>query len=184
MEKNPVTKDQKAAAGGLLIRRLRAVLFGTALCLVSATAFGQIFEQRQFQNPEQERRYREIISELRCLVCQNQNLADSNAPLAADLRNIVFDMIQNGKDDDEIREFMVNRYGDFVLYRPPFSAKNVALWAGPFVLLVIGLWLLLRQIHRRAAAAPRPAQLSDADRERLKSMLGERPDEKDEARGP
>lgn len=150
--------------------------------MVSAMAFGQIFEHREFQSPEQERRYREIISELRCLVCQNQNLADSNAPLAADLREIVYDMIQNGKDDDEIHAFMVDRYGDFVLYKPLFEAKTVALWVGPFLLLAAGLWILLRQIRKRSAAAG-AVQLDDAEREKLSQMLGDGPDDPDHRRG-
>lgn len=183
MEKHHTTQGKEAPGGKPLKPRARIWLAGAAICLISSLAAAQVFEQREFQNPQHEQRYRHLTSELRCLVCQNQNLADSNAPLAADLRNIVFDMIQNGKGDDEIREFMVDRYGDFVLYRPPFAAKNVALWAGPFVLLFIGLWLLLRQIRRRAATAPGPARLSDAERETLQSVVGDRPDEKDGARG-
>lgn len=172
MENNLVAKSQNTQRGRLLTGRVRIGLACAALCMVSAIAVGQVFEHREFQNPEQERRYREIISELRCLVCQNQNLADSNAPLAADLRDIVYDMLRKGKSEDEIHRFMVDRYGDFVLYRPPFTPKTVLLWAGPFVLLALGLLFLLRQIRKRSTAASGARTLDEAEREQLNAMLG------------
>ena len=183
MEKDLITKDKKAGGVKPLNRRRRIGLFGSALCMISALAAAQVFEAREFQNPEHERRYRDLVSELRCLVCQNQNLADSNAPLAADLRKIVYDMIQDGKGNDEILEFMVDRYGDFVLYRPPFAATTAALWAGPFLLLTVGLWFLFRQIRRRAALATGAAQLSDAEREKLQTMLRDEPGDAESRRG-
>lgn len=156
-----------------MIRRFRIVLLAVLFCAVSAGVIAQTFEQREFQSAEQERRYREIISELRCLVCQNQNLADSNAPLAADLRDIAYDMVRNGKSEEEIHAFMVNRYGDFVLYKPRFTPKTIALWAGPFALLALGLWFLLRQVRKRSAAMAAPAGLDETEREKLDAMLGE-----------
>ena len=83
-------------------------------------------------------RFRRLALELRCLVCQNQTLADSNAPLAQDLRNEVVRLIASGRDDPAIKTFLVDRYGEFVLYRPPVSARNALLWLGPFLLLAIG----------------------------------------------
>src|ERR671919_2019276 len=113
------------------------------------------------QNPDLEKRVTALAHELRCLVCQNQTLADSNAPLAVDLRNQIREQLSAGASEREVVDFMVARYGDFVLYRPPFKATTVALWVGPFVFLILGAWVLLRRISRRRA--PEPA-LSEADR--------------------
>src|SRR5947208_12008869 len=85
--------------------------------------------------PILEKRVRDVALELRCLVCQNQTLADSNAELAVDLRNTIRDQLSRGASERDVRDFMVARYGDFVLYRPPLKASTIALWAGPFVLL-------------------------------------------------
>ncbi len=114
-----------------------------------------------------ERRVAELAHELRCLVCQNQTLADSNAPLAVDLRNQIREQLKAGKSERDVMDFMVARYGDFVLYRPPFKASTAALWLGPFVLLLLGAWLLLRVVRRRA---PQPA-LSPAEHERAAKLL-------------
>lgn len=152
------------------------------LCVGSGLAAAQVFEQRIFQDPGNEQRYRDLISELRCLVCQNQNLADSNAPLAADLRSVVYDMIREGKTDNEILAFMIERYGDFVLYRPPFAGRTLLLWVGPFALLAIALWVLARQVRKRAPGAAGSGRLSDAERERLRAMLDDSGGEADRGR--
>ena len=120
------------------------------------------------QSPDLEKRVSALADELRCLVCQNQTLADSNAPLAVDLRNQIREQLAGGASEREVREFMVARYGDFVLYRPPLKASTVALWLGPFVLLVGGLALLVRRLRR--ARSPEPA-LSSAERERAAKLL-------------
>jgi cytochrome c-type biogenesis protein CcmH len=101
------------------------------------------------QDPALEQRVMRLTSELRCLVCQNQSLADSHADLAIDLRNQVRSQMQAGKSDAEIREFMVARYGDFVLYRPPLKSTTALLWAGPFVLLAAGGLALGFYLQRR-----------------------------------
>jgi cytochrome c-type biogenesis protein CcmH len=106
--------------------------------------------ERAFDDPVLQERYEKINRELRCLVCQNQTIADSNATLAADLRHEVRRMISEGKSDDEIRQFMIERYGDFVLYRPRLTASNFLLWAAPALLLLVGGALLLRVVRRRA----------------------------------
>jgi cytochrome c-type biogenesis protein CcmH len=103
-----------------------------------------------FDDPVLQHRYESINRELRCLVCQNQTIADSNATLAADLRREVRDMIAAGKTDDEIRDFMIERYGDFVLYRPRMTAQNFLLWAAPVLLLLIAAVVLVRVVRRRA----------------------------------
>src|SRR5262245_16626802 len=101
-----------------------------------------------------EQRVREVAHELRCLVCQNQTIADSNAELAVDLRNSIREQLERGASEREVLDFMVARYGDFVLYRPPLKASTVALWAGPFVLLAFGAFLLVRRLRRKAQEAP------------------------------
>lgn len=122
------------------------------------------------EDPKLEARLVDISQELRCLVCQNESLASSHAELADDLRREVRDLIRSGKSDQEIKDFLVSRYGDFVLYRPEVKPLTWVLWFGPFVLLVIAavfLALYLRQ--RRALAAP--VELSDEARERAKQLL-------------
>ncbi len=104
----------------------------------------------EFSNPENEKRYKALVAELRCLVCQNQNIAASNADLAKDLRQQVYQRIRNGETDQQIIGFMVQRYGDFVLYKPPLKAKTMLLWLGPFVLLVIGLSVMFFFIRSRS----------------------------------
>ncbi|MGH8741387.1 MAG: cytochrome c-type biogenesis protein, partial [Burkholderiales bacterium] len=108
-------------------------------------------------------RVKDLAHELRCLVCQNQTIADSNAPLAVDLRNQIREQLAAGRSEREVIDFMAARYGDFVLYRPPFKASTLALWLGPFVLLALGAWLLVRRVARRRAPQ---APLSEADRAR------------------
>ena len=119
-----------------------------------------------------EARLRALLYELRCLVCQNQSLADSDAELAGDLRRRVRELMAAGHSDAEIMDHLQARYGDFVLYRPPFAWRTAALWLGPFLLLALAVWLLLRRVRRRHAAAP-PA-LTAAERARLARALEER----------
>jgi len=120
------------------------------------------------QDAQLERRVTDLAHELRCLVCQNQTLADSNAPLAVDLRNQIREQLAAGKSERDVVDFMVARYGDFVLYRPPLKASTVLLWVGPFAFLVIGFYLLARFLRRRHIPEP---QLSDADRARAAKLL-------------
>ena len=115
-----------------------------------------------------EKRTAALAQELRCLVCQNQTLADSNAPLAVDLRNQIREQLAAGKSERDVKEYMVARYGDFVLYRPPFNAATALLWAGPFLLLLGGFFLLFRRLRRKSDAAP---EISDAERARAARML-------------
>ncbi len=120
------------------------------------------------ENPALDERARELAHELRCLVCQNQTIADSNAPLAVDLRNQIREQLAAGKSERDVINFMVARYGDFVLYRPPFKAATAALWLGPFLLLALGAWIFYRRVARRAANAP---QLSPAEHARAAKLL-------------
>ena len=122
--------------------------------LAALLAFGgqalAIDTEAAFDDPALQKRYEDINRELRCLVCQNQTIADSNATLAQDLRREVRELIAAGKTDDEIREFMIERYGDFVLYRPRMTAQNFLLWAAPALLLLIAAVVLVRVVRRRA----------------------------------
>lgn len=125
-----------------------------------------------FASPEEEARYGALIEELRCVVCQNQSLADSNAELAQDLRDEVRGMVEEGKSDDEITAFLVQRYGDFVLYRPPLQPKTYLLWLGPGVLLLIASIVLVFIVRRGRRAAPEVAsELSSAEQAKLKHVL-------------
>ena len=108
-------------------------------------------EPMVFETQQQEDRFKVLTQELRCLVCQNQNLADSDAQLAHDLRAEIHEMLIAGKTDDEIKQFMVERYGDFVLYRPPVQENTYLLWLAPLVLLFIGALILRVNIKKRAA---------------------------------
>lgn len=162
--------------------RVSTLLSGVLLLAIAAAASAQVFEAREFDDPENASRYKALIRELRCLVCQNQNLADSNADLAADLRQLTYDMIQEGKSDAEIIDFMVARYGEFVLYRPPFKPNTVLLWGGPLLLLVLGIWLLLRQLRRRASVTVETDSLPADQRARLQRMLED--ESSDPPRGP
>ncbi len=107
-------------------------------------------EPLEFESLEQEMRFNALTMELRCTVCQNQNLADSDAPLAQDLRRRIHDMMLEGRSDDEIKTFLVERYGDFVLYRPPFQGNTMALWMIPGVLLLIGAIGVFVVVRKRA----------------------------------
>jgi len=120
-------------------------------------------------DPALEQRVMTLSSELRCLVCQNQTLADSNAPLAEDLRNQVREKMRQGASDSEIVDYMVARYGDFVLYRPPLKLTTVLLWFGPLLLLVGGFVVLLRRVLRRRPA--QDLQMTESERKRAVELL-------------
>ena len=126
---------------------------------------GVVFAQ---EASELDKRVMHVASELRCLVCQNQTIADSSADLAVDLRRQIREALAKGASEREVLDFMVARYGDFVLYRPPLKASTVLLWAGPFLLLAFGVFLLVLRLRRKA---PPPPELSDADRARAAKLL-------------
>ena len=124
------------------------------------------------ENPQAEARLKALAVELRCLVCQNQTLADSNAPLAEDLRREVREMIAKNMSDKEIIDFLVTRYGDFVLYRPPLKITTTLLWVGPFLLLIGGAIALVMALRRRQKKLADVA-LSEAERNRVAQLLSE-----------
>jgi cytochrome c-type biogenesis protein CcmH len=122
-------------------------------------------------DPEMEKIVNEISSELRCLVCQNQTIADSSAGLAVDLKNQVREMVKTGQSQEEIVDYMVKRYGDFVLYRPPVKATTILLWVGPFLLLFIGLTILVLNLRKRLKLVKDDGELSSEETERLNALL-------------
>ena len=125
-------------------------------------------------NPQVEVRLKALAIELRCLVCQNQTLADSNAPLAEDLRREVREMIAKNMSDQEIIDFLVARYGDFVRYRPPLKATTTLLWLGPFLLLVVGATTLVLALRRRQKKLA-DVSLSAEEHKRVEQLLSEGP---------
>jgi cytochrome c-type biogenesis protein CcmH len=149
-----------------LRRRLLVALLLTAAPIVAAAGEAVPTEN----DPVAAERAVHLANELRCLVCQNQSIAESNAELAVDLRRQIREQIAAGKSDREITDFMVARYGDFVLYRPPLKLSTVLLWLGPLLLLVAGCVVLARQLRARRSAGP-PPDLTPEERRRAQRML-------------
>ena len=150
---------------------MRSFLIAVGMALAVLTSPVAANEaQPTLNDPVVAKREVELAKQLRCLVCQNETIADSRAALAVDLRNKLREQMAAGKSDAEIIAFMTERYGDFVLYRPPLKATTVLLWVGPFVLLALGILIGWRVVRGRARAA-RPEPLSAADRERAERLL-------------
>ena len=130
-----------------------------------------VIETYEFSDSELEQRYRQLSQELRCPKCQNQNIADSNAPIAQDLRKLLYQQLEAGADNDEILEYMVARYGEFVRYRPRYDGVTAVLWLAPVVLLIVGIVLALLTLRSRRKSEAKPDALSAADQERLRGLL-------------
>ena len=132
------------------------------LLLVTALPALAAIESMPFDSPEQEQRFRALAAELRCVMCQNQSLADSNAGIAGDLRREILDLMKEGRSDEEIKAFLSERYTDFVLYNPPLRSNTLLLWFGPLAVLLaggIGLFVTLRRRarqYRSQGSAPPP----------------------------
>jgi cytochrome c-type biogenesis protein CcmH len=141
--------------------RAFAMLAMVALGVLAVNPVRAIDAERAFDDPVLQERYERLNRELRCLQCQNQSVADSEAHLAGDLRREVREMIAAGKTDAEIRDFMIARYGDFVLYRPRMTPANFLLWAAPALLLLGGAYVGVRYIRRQSAEAD--AESKDAE---------------------
>ena len=149
------------------------ILVILCLSLLSSLSYAEI-EHHDFQSIEQEQSYQTLISELRCLVCQNQTIADSNADLAKDLRRQVYEMLQQGQSQQQIADFMTERYGDFVLYNPNFNLKTGLLWLGPALFLLIGLIAVLLFARKKPNSE---SGLTDEQKSQLAKILdeGEKP---------
>jgi cytochrome c-type biogenesis protein CcmH len=154
-------------------RSIGALAVAIALAF-SGPAFAQAEEVAK-PDPVVESRLKALGEELRCLVCQNQTIADSSAPLAVDLRNQIRAQIAQGRSDSQIRDYMVERYGDFVLYRPPFKATTALLWVGPFALVALGVGIFLVTVRRRrAGATENREEVSAKRRDELQKLLADR----------
>ena len=143
--------------------RLRALvaMFAGVLCMAAAADPAD-----RLPDPAQEARARAIFADVRCLVCQNESIDDSEAELAADLRHVVRDQVKAGRSDAEIKRFLTDRYGEFVLMTPSFSWLNLALWGGPFLVVVLGAGLLLSRLRNRSGEA----ELSPEESERVRAL--------------
>ncbi len=149
---------------------MRLVIFFVMALVLSPVYAGPVVTY-DFASEEQEALFNKLSNELRCLVCQNQAISDSNADLAKDLRDEIYGMLQQGKSEEEIVEFMVARYGDFVLYRPPIKPMTWLLWFGPAFALIAGFYFVIRIINKQKKAAA--AEMSSEEIERLKSLQSE-----------
>lgn len=154
-----------------------------AFLLVSCVGAHAAVDVREFDSEADRARYQSFIDELRCPKCQNQNLAGSDAPIAKDLRDQVYRLIAEGKSDKEIIDFMVERYGEYVLYRPRLSPSTLVLWAGPPVVLIIGIIILILVVRQRRVAGltnqeAAQSDLSADERAHLNEILNDTDDEK------
>jgi cytochrome c-type biogenesis protein CcmH len=148
-----------------------------ALLISLAPLFAAANVEPTMLDPVAQKRLVDLSAQLRCLVCQNQSIAESNAELAVDLRNQINEQIKAGKSDSEIVDFMVTRYGDFVLYRPPFKATTALLWIGPIALLLLAILAFYRTlVARRKRIEDRP--LTDAERAEAERLLAQTSDHK------
>ncbi len=149
-----------------MIPRLFIIAF-TLLLFASAQAVK--IEFHSFENKQQEKLYLQLIAELRCVKCQNQNLAESNAELAKDMRDKAYQIIISGGTRDDVIKYMTDRYGEFVLYRPRFGLKTILLWVGPAVFLLLSLMFLIKLIKKQQKEPVAP--LSEKDRESVRKLL-------------
>ena len=153
----------------MLIVKQTVIAVICILLLASSVAFAKEAAPLA-ADPELEKKVNEITAELRCLVCQNQTIADSHAELAVDLKNQVREMVRKGKTRDDVVDYMVQRYGDFVRYRPPVKPTTYLLWVGPFLLLAGGLILLVVNLRKRKALVT-DTPLSEEEHQKLDSIL-------------
>jgi len=135
----------------------------------SPTANAVKIEFHSFENKQQEKLYLQLIGELRCVKCQNQNLAESNAELASDMREKTYEMVRKGGSRADVVKYMTDRYGDFVLYDPPFKAQTLLLWVGPPISLLLGLFMLFKLIRNQKNNTA--VELSETDREAVRKLL-------------
>jgi cytochrome c-type biogenesis protein CcmH len=157
--------------GGRRRRCWLAVLaLGAALGWLASAPAQAAIDPFEFEHMEQQQQYRTLIAEFRCPKCFNQNLAESDAPIAQDLRRVVYELVQEGRSSDEIRGFMQERYGDFVLYRPPLRADTLLLWFGPLVLGLLGVGVVWRISRQRSREEP--IQLDATAQAEVDALLG------------
>lgn len=154
------------------MNRLLSILFLSGCLLFSSASLAAPIETFKFESAETEKVFHKLSEELRCLVCQNQNIAESNADLAKDLRLEIYNMLSEGKSEEEIVDFMVQRYGDYVLYRPPFKPMTWLLWFGPVLVFVFGLIYVVR-LMKAQSAEEQTVSLNEEEIERIKNLHAE-----------
>ena len=147
-------------------------IFCVLLCLGFTSPGHAVIETYEFSNSSLEQRYRQLSAELRCPKCQNQNIADSNAPIAQDLRKLLYKQLEAGATDEEILEYMVSRYGEFVRYKPRFSGVTLVLWLMPIVLFLGAIVVVLMVFRGSSTRATRSAAISEKEQQQLDELLG------------
>lgn len=147
------------------------ILVGLAIFGFALSAHSQV-DTFEFDTPEQQQRFRKLSNELRCPMCQNTNLTGSTGGVAQDLRREVHRMIMEGLTDKEIEQFMFDRYGDFIFYRPRLRAETILLWFGPMIFLLIGSFVAYRILRRASSSSSSDKQFNSTDEEKLKHLLG------------
>mgnify|MGYP001814700437 FL=1 len=153
-----------------MMRRVWTLLLLLAGGLAPFTAQA-VIETYEFSDPQLEERYQDLSGELRCPKCQNQNIADSNAPIAQDLRKLLHQQLETGASDDEILQYMVARYGEFVRYRPRFSGATALLWLAPGILLLLGVLSVVVTLRGRRQPGTAEAELTEDDQRRLRELI-------------
>lgn len=158
----------------MFMKRAALITLGAAWCLTAAEISGAKEAAPLAEDPAIEHRVMEISKELRCLVCQNQTIADSDADLAVDLRREVRDMVKKGMDQQQVVAFMEDRYGDFVRYRPSFKASTLMLWVGPFLLFAAALAVLYTNVLRKRKTINESQPLTSEEQQRIATLLAAR----------
>ncbi|KPA52579.1 cystathionine gamma-synthase [Photobacterium leiognathi subsp. mandapamensis] len=154
------------------MKRLFAMVIAATIALTAALPAFASIDVYDFKNAEQEKQFQELTATLRCPKCQNNNIADSNATLAQDMRQKTFELLQEGKSSQQIIDYMIARYGNFVTYNPPMTASTAILWVGPILFIVIGFTVLVYRSRKNGEKAEE-TQLDAAEAERLKALLAE-----------
>lgn len=156
---------------------MRRFYFVLILFLFSQPLLSATLADYEFDDQQKNEEFRHVIEQMRCLVCQNESLAGSNAELAVDLRDEIYEMMQAGQGKDQVIEFMVERYGDFVLYNPPVKPSTYPLWFGPILLFLLAAFALFRILRRKSQT--RESELSAEEQQRLDNLLKQTSDSKD-----
>ncbi len=154
-----------------MLQQIRYYMVLLGFLMMSNAVFSAV-EVKEFSSDELRNRFQTLVHELRCPKCQNQNLADSDSPISADLREEIYRMLEEGKSDQEIEDFLVARYGDFVMYRPPVKRNTLMLWLAPGLLLVVGVLVVLMVRRRQVTTGISSVHLEEKELEHLDQLLG------------
>lgn len=155
-----------------MMKRITAMLLGLGLVLAAALPVSAAIDVYEFESVEQEKAFQDLTATLRCPKCQNNTIADSNAELAKDMRQKAFDMIKEGKSEQDVIDYMIARYGNFVTYDPPLMLSTIVLWAGPLLFVLVGFTVLVMR-SRKKGETQATATLEADEEQRLKSLLEE-----------